>query len=365
MYNTAYTYREHKREGTTIMDRLKSIVLVAAATILAASFALPQTASAEGSAALSITPKKTYTIERGKSVNDTLTIRNLDFERPLTLNLRVIDFTFTDDGGTPKLMLDEDAPQTTWSLKPYLTVPKTVTIDPGASQTLDMSVAIPANRGAGSLYSAIVYSSSSSEGGNVGLSASGVTLVFTSIPGDVKENLLLKKIGAYDDKAGKFSYFNNEQPHRVAYTLKNEGNVVEAPVGSITLKNIFGHEVTINNINPSSSLALIDQERTFQACIKLASEKVDFNGSRTEATTCADPGLWPGYYSVSLNAFYGQNGNATKDLIGNGGFWYLPWWFVAIVLALLVFVGYHVWRVVRFVRKRRGGTSFKKRSTRR
>lgn len=350
------------------MDRLKSILLVVFAAVLTVSVGLPvANVSAEGSAALSIVPKKNYTVEPGKSVDDTLTIRNLDYAKPLNLNLRVIDFTYTNDSGTPKLMLDEDAPQTTWSLKPFLTVPKKVSIDPGASQTVDMNVSIPSGHGAGSYYSAIVYSSASSDGGNVGLSASGVTLVFTSIPGKVKENLVLEKLGAYDDAVRNYSYFNTEQPDKIAYTLKNEGNVTESPVGTITLKNIFGHEVTINDINPNSSLALIGQTRTFEACIKLASEEVNFNGSRTEATTCTKPGLWPGYYSVVLDAFYGQNGNATRDLDGKAGFWYLPWWFVALVIVVLLFAGYHIWRVVRFIRGRRSpslGRS-KKRSSRR
>ena len=336
------------------MDRLKSFLLVVAATVLTVSLGLPvANVSAEGSAALSIVPKKNYTVEAGKSVDDTLTIRNLDHDKPLYLNLRVIDFTYTNDTGTPKLMLDEDAPQTTWSLKPFLTVPKSVTVEPGASQTVDMNVSIPTGHGAGSYYSAIVYSSASSEGGNVGLSASGVTLVFTSIPGKVKENLILEKLGAYDDSTRKFSYFNTEQPNKIAYTLKNEGNVTESPVGTITLKNIFGHEVTINDINPNSSLALIGQTRTFESCIKLASEEIKLNDSRTEATTCTTPGLWPGYYSVVLDAFYGQNGNATRDLDGKAGFWYLPWWFVIVVLVVLLFAAYHIWRFVRFIRGRR------------
>ncbi len=350
------------------MDRLKNIMLVVFATVLTVSIGAPvANVAAEGSAALSIVPKKNYTVEPGKSVDDTLTIRNLDHDKSLFLNLRVIDFTYTNDGGTPKLMLDEDAPQTTWSLKPFLTVPKKVSIEPGASQTVDMNVAIPSGHGAGSYYSAIVYSTASSDGGNVGLSASGVTLVFTSIPGKVKENLILEKFGAYDDSVRNYSYFNTEQPDKIAYTLKNEGNVTESPVGTITMKNIFGHEVTINDINPNGSLALIGQTRTFEACIKLASEEVNFNGSRTEATTCSKPGLWPGYYSVVLDAFYGQNGNATRDLDGKAGFWYLPWWFVALVVVVLLFAGYHIWRFVRFVRSRKAPSigRGKKRTSRR
>lgn len=308
---------------------------------------------AESSASLSIVPKKNYTIEAGKSVDDTLVIRNLDSERTLNLTLRVVDFTFTDDTGTPKLLLDEDQEPTTWSMRSFLTVPKTVTIEPKTSTTLDMNVSIPANQGAGSYYSAIVYSSGSSEEGNVGLSASGVTLVFTSIPGQVDETLKLEKFGAYEEteKGGKYKFITTKKPQRMAYTLNNQGNVTQSPVGSITLKHMFGgEEIVIADINPNESRALIGQTRTFINCIKLKAQEVNFNGSRSTTKTCDTPTLWPGRYSATLNIFYGQNGNMTQELTGNASFWYLPWWFIVIMLVVIAIIAYVVWRIVQRVR---------------
>lgn len=350
------------------MKNLKSIVLTALAVVFAASLVLPATSvSAQGSAALSIVPRKNYTVEPGKSVDDTLVVRNLDDEEALVLSLRVIDFTFTDDGGTPKLMLAEDAPQTVWSLKPFLTVPKTVTIAPGTSETLDMRVSIPANHGAGDYYSAIVYSSGASDGSNVGLSASGVTLVFTKIPGEVDENLTLEQFGAYhparDGKEAGYSYISTTKPEMIAYTLKNEGNVTQAPVGTITIKPLFGEEKVINNINPNQSLALIGQTRTFTSCIKLESADVNFQGRASQTSTCTEPDLWPGFYSVTINAFYGHNGNDTQEITGKASFWYLPWWFILAATFVLLIVAYFVWRVVSFFRRHFGkGSKFKQRS---
>lgn len=338
------------------MKRFKSLVIVACAVFVAVSALVPAApANAQSSASLSIVPRKNYTVEPGKSINDTLVISNLDEDVPLELTLRVVDFTFTDDGGAPQLMLAPDAPQTTWSMKPFLTVPETVTIEPKGRKTLDMSVSIPANQGAGSYYSAIVYSSGSPDGGNVGLNASGVTLVFTSIPGDVNEILSLEKLGAYHQaKAGVeagYTYLATSEPDSIAYTLKNEGNVTESPVGSITLKHMFGKEYTINNVNPAGSLALIGQTRTFTPCIMQRSEAVDFNGTRSEATTCASAGLWPGFYSVNMDIFYGQNGNRTQEIVGSSWFIYLPWWFIIVALIVLAIVAYFVWRFVRYVRQ--------------
>lgn len=341
------------------MSRLKSsifAVLIAAAVVGISGVITAPPVEAQGSAALSISPRKNYTIEPGKSVEDTLLIRNLDREQALNLTLRVVDFTYNDDSGTPKLMLDENAPQTPWSLKPFLTIPRNVTIEAGESASIDMSVAIPAEQGAGSYYSAIVYSSSAADGGNVGLSASGVTLAFTSVPGEVNEKLILEKLGAYNSEKNKYQIFNIDMPVRIGYTLKNEGNVAESPVGSITLRSIFGKETVINDVNPNQSLALIGQTRTFLACIKQTSQEVDFSGSRQEATTCSDDtGIWPGIYRVEMNGYYGWNGNATQEIVGKAWMVYTPWWFIVAAAAVLAIVAYHGWRIVRFFRSRQGG----------
>lgn len=338
------------------MKSLKSLVGIAFAVFVVLGTILPALpAAAQSSAALSIAPRKNYTVEPGKSVQDTLIIRNLDEDRDLQLSLRVVDFTFKDDGGAPELMLGQDAPQTTWSMKPFLKVPETVTIPANGSETLDISVAIPSSQGAGSYYSAIVYSAGASDGGNVGLSASGVTLVFTGIPGEVNEKLGLEKIGAYfpagngRNEAG-YSFLATTEPKNIGYTLKNEGNVTEAPSGSITLKHMFGKEYVIDDINPTKSLALIGQTRTFTPCIKLKSSEVDFNGTRSEASSCVSAGLWPGFYSVSMEAYYGQNGNQTQEVFGKGSFIYLPWWFIIVMVIVLAVVGFFIWRFVRMIR---------------
>ncbi|MEO7904294.1 MAG: hypothetical protein ABIR91_00705 [Candidatus Saccharimonadales bacterium] len=337
------------------MKRFQSAVLAALVAMIAVSGVIPAiSASAASSASLSIVPTKKYVVEPGKSIKDTLIIRNLDEKSTLDLTLRVVDFTFNDDGGTPKLMLAEDAPQTTWSLKPFMKVPQSVSIAPKASKIVDISMAIPAGHGAGSYYSAIVYSSGAADGGNVGLSASGVTLVFTSIPGKVNEDLKLEKFGAYhkatNGKEARYTMFTTTKPENIAYTLKNNGNVTESPVGTITLKHMFGKEQVISDINPNGSLALIGQTRTFTSCIKLKSQEVDFNGRKTQTTACSTPSLWPGMYKAELNGFYGQNGNRTQEIVANATFWYLPWWFVLVFSIAVLVAAYYIWKLVRVIR---------------
>ena len=145
------------------------------------------------------------------------------------------------------------------------------------------------------------------------------------------------------------------KPINMAYTLKNNGNVTESPVGSITIRNIFGHEKVINDVNPNASLALIGQTRTYTACISLKAAAVDFNGSKTEAKECVAPGLWPGFYSAKLNLFYGQNGNNTQEIVSTASFWYLPLWFVITFTIALLIAAFYIRKIVLMIRHKMYG----------
>ena len=336
------------------MKRFKGIVLAALAVLLVAVY-LPAPSASAQSSSLSIAPRKDYVLNAGQSVNDKLSIRNLDRVDSLDLYLQVVDFTFTDETGTPKLLLDQDADPTPWSLKNNISVPTTVSIPAGGTASINVGVKMQSNLGAGSYYSAIVYSTSAPSGGNVGLAASGVTLAFVTVPGTVKEDLKLEKFGAYNPSSNKYNLFAIDEPKVVAYTLKNNGNVFEAPVGTIKLRSMFGQEYNVSNVNPNKSLALIGQTRTFQSCIKLAAQQVDFQGEKTEANACVSPGLWPGLYTASVDLFYGQNGNLTKEINETAYFWYLPIWFIIVFIVVVLAIAFYVWRTITWMK----GGSFK------
>lgn len=336
------------------MKIFKSVILATLAVFFAVS-TLPAPSASAQSSALSIAPRKDYVLEPGQDVDDKLTVRNLDKANDLTLYLQVVDFTYTDDSGTPKLLLDQQAEPTPWSLKNNIKIPATATVPAGGSTTIDINVGMQSNIGAGSYYSAIIYSTSAPSGGNLGLAASGVTLAFVTVPGDVNEDLKLEKFGAYNATTKKYTFLAFEEPKEIAYTIKNSGNVFEAPAGTITLKSMFGQEYRIDNINPNKSLALIGQSRTFQSCIKLAAQQVDFQGEKTNANTCVSPGLWPGMYTASIDVFYGQNGNVTKEINKTAVFWYLPLWFIIVFTVILLALAFYIWRTVVWMR----GGSFK------
>jgi len=354
-----------KRVGSFVVGVLLAFICIATsiapASAATAAPAQPQTSSS----GLSITPRKNYVIRAGQSVTDKLTVGNLNSSQPLNITLKPIDFTFTNESGTPKLMLADNAPLTTWSLKPFMTLPQSFTVPAGQSRTVNYTIKIPANQGAGSYYSALQYASTGANGGNVDMSASGVTLVFVSVPGTVNENLTLKKLGAYQqdsDVTGKYIFIALSPPQNIAYTLANNSNVAESPAGSIVLHNqFFGQKITIDNANPNSSLALIGQTRLFTACIQMEDQVVNLDGNKSVASVCKKtPHLLPGRYSISLDIFYGQNGNNSQEITGTAHFWYLPWWFILIFVAVVAVIAFFVWRLVHKIRIAVNGKAQKK-----
>lgn len=346
------------------MKRIFSSLGVALAMLFVVVSTLPNSASAASSSALSIQPRKTYIIQPGQTITDKLTIGNLDEHSDLSLSLRMIDFTFTDQSGTPKLNLAANAPQTPWSLKPFAKLPQGITIPHGETKTVNYTITVPKNQGAGSYYSAILYQAGGANGGNVALNASGVTLVFVSVPGKVNENMELKKFGAYNSEdngtTGSFVFIDfNQQPKMVAFTVKNKGNVFESPAGNVIIKDMFGHQVTTVRTNTAQSLALLGQTRLFMSCIKTVQQQVQSLGGSSKDTKCVNPGLKPGRYTANLDLFYGQNGNETHEITAVAHFWYLPFWFLILVAVVLAAVAFGVWWLQRKIRAVVRGTTYK------
>jgi len=347
------------------MKRLYSYLGVALLVLVMAVAATPGSVSAVGaSSGLSITPRKNYIIKPGETVTDKLNIGNLDKDNALTINLRMIDFTYTDQSGTPKLSVAANAPQMPWSLKPFTTLPKTVEIPAGSSKTVEYTIKIPKNQGAGSYYSAIMYQAGGANGGNVALNASGVTLAFVSVPGTVNEKMTLQKFGAYESEnngvTGGYVFIATQgSPKMVAYTLKNEGNVFESPAGNVVVKDMFGHQIADVVTNPNSSLALLGQTRLFTTCIRTLQDEVRALGGTSKSTTCVDPKLMPGRYTATLNVLYGQNGNQTKEITAVATFWILPWWFIIVTAIVLGALAYGIWRLQRKLKAIIKGTTYR------
>jgi hypothetical protein len=336
------------------MKRFTRVISLAAAllTLLTASTVH---AASNG---LGITPRRDFTVQPGKSVTDTLYISNLSLNQDLQVDMKVIDFGAADETGTPALQLGDNAPQTAWSLKPFIKLQQGTKIAAGKSANVPVTITIPAGQGAGSYYSAIQYTAVNPETKQrVNIAASTASLLFVTVPGDAKEKLDLTKFGAWQSQSpaeqpteGSFtSLFTSSVPKELAYKLKNSGNIAEQPNGSMLIKNMFGHTVKeIQDANPKKQLVLIGQERRIQVCMKTSVlESKDPNGQQTQQSTCDDPGLLPGRYTAEVALFYGLNGNSTQEVVAKTSFWYIPWWSLIVLLVLVLFIVGLIWLIRR------------------
>ncbi len=307
------------------------------------------------SSGLSITPRRNLVMKPGQTVSDKLVVSNLSQTSDLNLAIKVIDFTYYNETGIPKLLLGNNAQQTSWSIKPFITIPSSQIVPAGQTVLIPYTIKIPKNQGAGSYYGAIEYSSTPNSAGQVNLNASGVSLMFVFVTGTDHENMTLDKFGAYQSNSnvagGKYVFISTQKPQQMAFTVTNHGNVAEVPSGSITLNYMFGGKpIVINNVNLNSGLALIQQTRLFTSCINTVKQNVAFGGSTTITNVCGPSNLKPGRYTAKLSVFYGQNGNQTQEIYSRTSFWYLPWWLIITVLVAIAAIVIFVWRLVRRIK---------------
>lgn len=312
--------------------------------------------------ALAISPRKDYVLSAGESTDDTLSVTNRNTQEELNLKLTVVDFQAQDETGTPQLMRNITE-RTAWSLKEFITMPDQVVVPPGETVRIPITISVPANAGAGSYYSAIEYAAVNPlSDEQVNIAASGVTLVFLKVPGQVKQQLDLLQFGTFvpeqSGQGGHFAgLFFGERPKVLAYRLENQGNIAEQPSGSILVKDFGGNVVyEIEDANPKNQLALRGQTRRFDACINPENINQTLeSGADVNAVVCGDTEkLKPGRYTAELSLYYGENGNETQEITAKASFWYLPWWFVGLIVGLLLIVAGIIVYIVRKVQGYRG-----------
>lgn len=332
------------------------MVAVAALTGSVLAGSLGHVAAASNS--LGVNPRRDYTIESGSKVSDILNVTNLSKTDDLTVNINIIDFGPKNETGAPSLMLTAKEP-TRWSLKPYMTIAKSVSISAGKSTNVPFTIAIPAKVGAGSYYGAVRYSTAGGDNSaNVSLTSSSATLIFVRVPGEANDALRIKQFGAFTPtktaETGSFGkLYVGAAPHYLAYRLVNTGNVAEQPTGSASIKNLFGKQVKIfEKANPNTNIVLIDQTRRIDLCLNEVdtSSKDRANNSNADSTSCEAPHLLPGRYTAKLALLYGDNGSSSHELGAVASFWYLPIWFVVALLVGVLFIAGIVWLIVHAIR---------------
>jgi len=255
-----------------------------------------------------IPPRLEVTIKADGAVSQVIKVRN-ESKEERTISTEVRDFIVTDNIGTPTILSDVDNSNNRWAASSWIQVsPSTVKLKPGETKNLTLTILPPKNALPGGHYAMIVHrpdKSSSLNSTGASIQANVGTLVYITIPGNIKQNAIIEKF-----TAPSFSEFG---PIDFQTTVKNSSDIHIQPVGAITIKNWFGGKTAQLNLEPTNIFPYTT--RDFQNTLN---KKWLF-----------------GRYSANFNAIYGTNGGLISATLF---FWVIPWRLLILIGAAIAII---------------------------
>ncbi|MBU3935289.1 hypothetical protein KJ909_01315 [Patescibacteria group bacterium] len=287
-----------------LITKTKKIFWIATAFSLAMTLLLfPITARAQSALGLSaIPPRLEITLNPGEVKTAQIKVKN-ESTVDQTITTSATDFIVTDDEGTP-VQIDTDMSENRWAGSSWIQISPTVNdIKAGQTKSLTVTVLAPDDALPGGHYAMILHSPNTStvlDSTGAAIQTNVGTLVYITIPGDIKENAQVKKF-----TAPRFSEFG---PINFETIIANFSDIHISPIGAINIKNWLG--------GTTANLTL-DKTNIFPYT------------SRTFENTLNRKWLF-GRYRAQVNAGYGTAGQIVSATIF---FWVIPWRLIVLILA--------------------------------
>lgn len=280
---------------------------------------------------LSISPTRTdLVVNEGTASDLNISVKNVTGGK-ITAKAFINDFEPDGVTGEPRLITDSNVKSSS-SIKDFIVGLQDIPLEINETKDVTMQLDVPVGASPGAYFGVIRYQAipvddqgiETGGGGQVALTASVGTIVLVEVPGNIKQQIEIKSIGAYlDDKKG--SIFT-KKPTRGGIEIENLGNGFARPFGKVLLSDMFGNEVfsyEMNNTNPRG-VVLPDSTRVYTDPIEGISK--------------------PGRYTIRADVSYGNGGEVYSI---SSSFWYLPSWFIGailIVVLAVVGVGFYLYR---------------------
>lgn len=236
--NTDQIVVENSQEAVTVEDRSWFKIEQLSGEVNQGDFVV-----GPGRAEIEVKPGQTITYEISVS-------NRISDDR--TFNLVVEDMVGSPDGESAVTLLgDAVGPHT---VRDFIKLPKnSFNLKLGERARIPVTISIPPDAEPGGYYGSVLVSTirSTSEAGNGGTSAQSPviarigTLFFITVPGEVKKD------GRFTD----FLLVNNQTwfekgPIKMNLVFENNGSVHLNPYGEIRVKNFFGEEVGMTELEP-------------------------------------------------------------------------------------------------------------------
>ncbi|OGD79191.1 hypothetical protein A2368_04110 [Candidatus Collierbacteria bacterium RIFOXYB1_FULL_49_13] len=283
----------------------------------------PKFASAQADIPLTISPaRQGININPGESSSYILKLINPGLA-PVSGTIKAVDFTVTDNQGTPELLDDAIIPSDYSGAAWIRLNTNRVTVAAGGKVEIPYRVVAPQDALPGGHYVAIVFEVTSdlpSGDARANQSAAGAIapriaeLLYITIPGDITESAQVTQFLAPN--------FQEYGPVQIDTTIANSSSIHIRPTGVITVTNMFGDVV---------------------AHLPLTEVNVFPNASRVYANIL--PGKWHfGRFKAELQAAYGTQGETLNAVIY---FTVFPVTIAVIVLSILIILAIIIYMFIK------------------
>lgn len=253
----------------------------------------------------------------GETVKTQISVRDVA-DVPLVVTGQVNDFVAAGEDGSPKILLDEGE-TSPYSMKAWYDPLSSLNLEPKKIENLTVTIHIPANAAPGGYYSTIRFTATAPglDTTGVALSASLGSLILMRVNGDATEKLSIAEFSTVDNKDNPAWLFEGI-PVNFLFRAKNEGTLHEQPVGQATVKDMFGNNVGLVNINLERRNVLPGSTRKFTGTL--------------DSSVIGNRMLF-GRYTADFVVTYGTTGQKLTTTIA---FWVIPWKLILIVIVVLV-----------------------------
>lgn len=255
-------------------------------------------------------------------------------DRPIRIHPIENDFVAGDEKGTPSIILDENSYAPTHSLKRFMVPLQDVTIAPGETKEIPVTITVPKTAQAGGYYGAVRFAPANPDGSaQVNLNASAASLILMTVPGDLVEKLSMTAFDVQQNGESK-SNFRSPDNLNVLMRFENKGNVQVSPFGQIYVKKdnkvLYTHNF---NQNDPKETILPDSARRWEVPIKNIGKF--------------------GKYTVGASLSYGTNGGQAIEV--EKTIWIVPTSYIlmaigGLLLLIAIIVGI-VWSLRAYKRR--------------
>lgn len=286
--------------------------------------------------AVTVTPKLELTADPGETLQEVFKITNEE-RQSKTFYITFENFHAVDETGNPAF---GGTPE---DLATWISAPDSLTMGPGETKDIPITIRIPTTADPGGHFAAIFVQTDPPKNKEVAIASKLGTLVLLRVNGDFAQAANILEFGTKNKQ-----YLFSSLPVYFYYRFQNTGADHQKPVGDVVITNMFGRTSKILPANPETGSVLPKSIRRFETVWANNSGNLEEEVNPTLPTP-AGKGFWNatkyelhnfafGTYTAKLKVVFGtkalQSANATTT------FFVFPWHvlLIFIILLLLVFI---------------------------